>query len=167
MAALHDTDILSADIQNAYLNAPVKEKLYTIAGKEFGPKNEGRPVMIVRALHGLRSSGKAFCVYLAMHLREMGYQNSNADPDLWMKPNTKLNGVEYYHYVKCYVDDVAATMEEPKDFVDELTKRFTLKEGSVQEPTLYLGANVIKWYIAESDDPGKPRWAMASTKYTR
>ena len=26
MAALHDTDVLSADIQNAYLNAPVKEK---------------------------------------------------------------------------------------------------------------------------------------------
>ena len=167
MAALHDTDILSADIQNAYLNAPVKEKLYTIAGKEFGPKNQGRPVMIVRALYGLRSSGKAFRDHLAMHLREMGYQNSKADPDLWMKPDTKSSGVEYYHYVICYVDDVAATMENPKDFMDELAQRFTLKEGSVQEPTLYLGADVIKWYIAESEDPGKPRWAMASTKYTR
>jgi hypothetical protein len=51
LAALHDTDILSANIQNAYLNAPVKEKLYMIAGREFGPWNEGCSVMIVRALY--------------------------------------------------------------------------------------------------------------------
>ena len=96
LAALHDTDILSADIQSECLSecAGVKEKLYAIAGKEFGLKNEGRPVMIVRALYGLRSSGKAFRHYFAMHLQEMGYQNSKADPDLWMKPDTKSNGVE-------------------------------------------------------------------------
>jgi hypothetical protein len=149
------------------LNAPVKEKIYTIAGKEFGPKYEGQPVLIVRALYGLRSSGKAFRDHLAMNLREMGYVSSKADPDLWMKADTKSNGVEYYKYVICYVDDVAATMEHPKDFMDELASRFTLKEGSVEEPTLYLGADVIKWYIANSDDPGKVRWALASTKYTR
>ncbi|KAI2501495.1 Reverse transcriptase (RNA-dependent DNA polymerase) [Fragilaria crotonensis] len=167
MAALHDTDILSADIQNAYLNAPVKEKLYTIAGKEFGPKNEGRPVIIVRALYGLRSSGKSFRDFLANNLREMGYASTKADPDLWMKPDCKTDGTEYYHYVICYVDDVAVTMEEPERFMDELGRRFTLKEGSVQEPTLYLGADVLKWYIAESDEPGKVRWALASTKYTK
>ena len=146
-AALNDNDILSADIQNAYLNAPVKEKLYTIAGKEFGPAKGGRPVLIVRALHGLRSSGKSFRDYLAGHLWEMGYTSSEADPDLWMKPNIKVDGTEYYHYVICYVDDVAVTMKEPKVFMDELAKRFTLKEGSVEEPTLYLGADVIKWHM--------------------
>jgi hypothetical protein len=167
MAALHDTDVLSADIQNAYLNAPVKEKLYTIAGKEFGPKNEGRPVMIVRALYGLKSSGKSFRDFLANNLREMGYVSTKADPDLWMMPDVKADGTEYYRYVICYVDDVAVTMENPQRFMDELSQRFTLKEGSVQEPTLYLGADVMKWYIAESDEPGKVRWALASTKYTR
>jgi hypothetical protein len=167
LAALQGTDILSADIQNAYLNAPVKENIYTIAGKEFGPKFEGRPVLIVRALYGLRSSGKAFRDYLANNLREMGYSCSKADPDLWMKADVKMDGTEYYHYVICYADDVAATMEEPQAFMNELSTRFTLKEGSVEEPTLYLGADVIKWYIAESEDPGKVRWALASTKYTR
>jgi hypothetical protein len=136
MAALHDTDVLSADIQNAYLNAPVREKLYTIAGKEFGPKNAGRPVMIVRALYGLRSSGKSFRDFLATNLREMGYESTKTDPDLWMMPDTKADGTEYYRYVICYVDDVAVTMESPQEFMDELALRFTLKEGSVQEPTL-------------------------------
>ena len=167
LAALNDTEILSADIQNAYLNAPVREKLYTIAGKEFGPKFEGRPVLIVRALYGLRSSGKAFRDYLATNLREMGYVSSKADPDLWMRPDTKTDGTEYYNYVICYVDDVAVTMEDPKEFMDALSKRFTLKVGSVQEPELYLGADVKKWYIADSDNPGKVRWPLASTKCTK
>ena len=51
--------------------------------------------------------------------------------------------------------------------MDELGRRFTLKDGSVKEPELYLGADVKKWYIAESEEPGKVRWAISSTKYRR
>jgi hypothetical protein len=83
-----------------------------------------------------------------------------------MKPDTKSDGTEYYGYAICYVDDVAVTMENPKEFMDGLSKRFALKEGSVQEPELYLGADVKKWYIADSEEPGKVRWAFA-TKYTK
>jgi hypothetical protein len=52
IAALNDFEMLSPDVQNAYLNAPTKEKIYTIAGPEFGQGKEGQPVMIVRALYG-------------------------------------------------------------------------------------------------------------------
>ena len=97
LAALNDLNVvLSADIQNAYLNARVRERLYTIAGKEFGLANEGRPVLIVLALYGLRSSGKTFREFLAGNLREMGYTSSKADPDLWMMPDVKSSGEEYY-----------------------------------------------------------------------
>ena len=84
-----------------------------------------------------------------------------------MMPDVKSSGEEFHRYVICYVDDVAVAMENPRDFMDELGKRFTLKSGSVKEPDLYLGADVAKWYIAESDDPGNARWAMLSTKYSR
>ncbi len=36
IAALNDLDILSADIGNAYLNAPTREKVHTTCGIEFG-----------------------------------------------------------------------------------------------------------------------------------
>ena len=36
LAALNDLDVLSTDVQNAYLNAPMKEKVYMMAGPEFG-----------------------------------------------------------------------------------------------------------------------------------
>ncbi len=42
IAALNDLDVLACDIQNAYLNAPTKEKVWTTAGKEFGSRVQGR-----------------------------------------------------------------------------------------------------------------------------
>ena len=65
------------------------------------------------------------------------------------------------------MDDVAVAMENPKEFMDELGRRFTLKDRSVKEPDMYLGADVKKWYIAGSEEPGKVRWTMSSTKYTK
>jgi hypothetical protein len=51
IAALNDLEILSVDISRAFLNAPCGEKVYTIAGKEFGPDKEGQLVLIqVRTL---------------------------------------------------------------------------------------------------------------------
>ena len=47
--------------------------------------------------------------------------------------------------------------------MDSLGKRFTLKAGSVKEPDTYLGANVKKFRMPESDDPDKVRWAFEST----
>ena len=51
--------------------------------------------------------------------------------------------------------------------MDSLSNTFVLKEGTVKEPDLYLGAEVKKWYIEGSDDPAKPRWAMSSQNYTK
>jgi hypothetical protein len=66
IAALNDLEI---HVQSAYLNAPTKERIYTIAGPEFGQGKEGRPVMIVRALYGLQSSGARWHDHLAATLR--------------------------------------------------------------------------------------------------
>ncbi|KAI2492420.1 Reverse transcriptase (RNA-dependent DNA polymerase) [Fragilaria crotonensis] len=49
--------------------------------------------------------------------------------------------------------------------MDALGKRFTLKPGSIKEPDTYLGANVKKFRIPNSDDPDKVRWAFESSSY--
>jgi hypothetical protein len=60
LAALNDVDIMATDIEIAYLKAMPREKVYTTAGPQFGAEFEGRPVLIVRALYGLKSSGAAW-----------------------------------------------------------------------------------------------------------
>ena len=146
---------MSADIQNAYLTAPPLEHHWTRAGPEFGPEFEGRPCKIVRALYGMRSSGKAFHDYLSMHLRQLGFKSSRADPDVWMRPGVKSNGDTHWQYVITYVDDLCVAMENPSDFMHLLGKRLTLKPGSVHEPDIYLGANIGKYYIEGSGEPEK------------
>ena len=92
IAALYDLNILSADVQNAYLNAPTKERVYTIAGLEFGSENVGKRVLIVRALYGLRSSGACWRDHMASTLRGMDFVGSKADPNVWIRPAVKING---------------------------------------------------------------------------
>ena len=107
VAALNDLEIQSADIENAYLTAPCRERVWTRAGVEFGD-DMGKAFMIVKALYGLRSSGAAFRAFLAERLDEMGFKSSIADPDVWLRPETKADGEEYYKYILVYVDDLLA-----------------------------------------------------------
>jgi hypothetical protein len=86
IAALNDLETLSADVQNAYLNAPTKERIYMTAGPEYGQGKEGRLVMIVRGLYGLRSSGARWHDHLAATLWEAGFKACKADADVWMRP---------------------------------------------------------------------------------
>ena len=62
VAALNDLDVLSADIQNAYLTAPIKEKYYIVASEAMGFAESmwGRPARIVRAMYGLPVAGASF-----------------------------------------------------------------------------------------------------------
>ena len=167
VAALNDLEVLSADVSGAYLSATAAEKVYTTAGSEFGPDKAGRPVLITRALYGLRSSGKAWRDHMASTLRDFGYKSCRADPDVWMRAKTKPDGFQYWSYILVYTDDLLIVDHEPKVAMDYLASRYTLKPGSVKEPDSYLGAQVSKFYIDGADDPLKPRWAMSSEKYVK
>ena len=56
LAALNNLDVLACDIQNAYINAATKEKIWFRGGDELG-SNKGKVIIIVCALYGLKSSG--------------------------------------------------------------------------------------------------------------
>lgn len=160
LASLNDLDILACDVGNAYLNASCREKLWTIAGKEFG-SDEGKVMIISRALYGLKSSGAAWRAMLAETLKKMGYKSSEADPDVWMKRATKANGREYYKYMLVYVDDILHLAENPKDDMDVLGRDYKLKEGSVGRPERYLGANIERVQL----NCGGEYWAMHCSDY--
>jgi Reverse transcriptase (RNA-dependent DNA polymerase) len=165
VAVLNNLDILACDIQGAYLNADTKELIYTVAGLEHGAHREGQKAIIKGALYGLNSSGARWRDHLANTLRNFGYTSCKADPDIWMKPKSKPNGDKYWEYVLVYVDDILCISHEPKKFMEMLQAKYTLKKGSVGEPTAYLGAEVCKHYIESSEDLTKVRWALSSDKY--
>jgi hypothetical protein len=106
LAALNDLQVKVGDVLNVYITAPVKEKVWTVLGPEFG-QDAGNSAIISRALYGLKSAGAAFCDHLASFMCQMGYTSCKADPDLWLKAETRPDdNVQYYAYILCYVDDI-------------------------------------------------------------
>ena len=163
LAALNDLGIWACDIGNAYLNAPCREKIWTVAGTEFG-SDKGKVMIIVRALYGLKSSGAAWRAMLAESLSDLGYKQSRADMDVWLKPETNpVNGEEYYAYILVYVDDLLHIHHEPKKFMDALQKVYRLKDDSLGPPSRYLGANVEKVQLED----GSTAWSTTSEEYCR
>lgn len=156
LATLNDIDILAADVGNAYLK--------TTAGPEFGPELQGRFIIVVRALYGLKSSGAAWRVHLANTLHIMGFMSSLADPDVWFRAAVKPDGFQYYEYVLAYVDDILALSHNPQKILSTLSNFYRLKDG-YEKPTHYLGAQVKEWRFP--DDASRPKWALSSEQYIK
>lgn len=123
LAELNKLDVWGADIGNAYLEAKTKEKVYIVAGPEFGER-EGHILVIHKALYGLRTSGKRWRERFSDDLMQLGFYRSKADPDVWMRHNKKL---DIYEYIATYVDDLLLAMEDPASIIALLKSKFKYK----------------------------------------
>ena len=122
LAELNKMELWCTDIGNAYLEAKTLEKIYIVAGNEFGPL-EGHTLVIQRALYGLCSSGARWWEQLSDVLIEMGFTPSRAESDIWMR---ECNG-DHYEYIARYVDDLAIASRDPKAITDELEGKYSFK----------------------------------------
>jgi hypothetical protein len=59
IVSLNDLKVKVGDVLNAYITAPVKEKVWTVLGPEFG-HDASRSAIILHALYGLKSAGAVF-----------------------------------------------------------------------------------------------------------
>ena len=155
VTALNGLDVLAADIQNAYLNAPTEERVWF---------KDGPPILIVRALYGLKSSGQAWRLHFAQTLEKLGFKSSFADPDVWYKPSVKATGEEYYTYILVYVDDLLCIDKNPKKYMDMIEQDFKIKEGSVGPPRVYLGADC---QLNPSRTDSVDCWGMSAEQYCK
>ena len=168
LAALNDLDSLMADIGNAYLNAPCSEWIHVKCGPElFGPENEGKTAVVVRALYGLKTSGNSWHHHFSACVREdLGYEPTMADPDVYWKAETKPSGSTYYSYFVVYVDDVLCIHHNPKPIMDKLNSLFQLKDG-VELPSLYLSTDLKQRNYTSDNGTSAKCWAMGSSSYLK
>ena len=115
-AALNRVQVMACDIQNAYLTANCCEKIWTYTGPEFGSER-GQPMILRRALYGLKSSGAAFRAHLAETLHDISFKPIKPDPDVWINPGVKPDITEYYEYIMCYVDDILSVSHDTKSIL--------------------------------------------------
>ena len=161
MAALNDLNVKVGDVLNAYITAPITEKVWTVLGPEFGT-DAGKRAIIVRALYGLKSAGAAFRAHLASFMRQMGYTSCKADPDLWYKAETRpADNFRYYAYILCYVDDILCVHHDPMSVLNLINGYMPLKPSSVGDPDIYLGAKLKLTRL----NNGVWAWGLSPSKY--
>ena len=136
------------------------EKVWTTLGPKFS-KDAGKIAVIIRALYGLKSAGAAFRSHLTKCMESLRYQSCKADPDLWLKPEIRPeDGVKYYSYLLCYVDDILCIHHNADAMLDWLHKSFPLKLGYC-EPEIYLDVKLCKTRLHKCIWV----WAMSPVKY--
>ena len=137
LASLNGLKVCAADVGTAFLYGLTKEKVYVIAGAEFGPELKGKKLILHKGCYGLRSSAARFHEHLAHKIRELGFTPTKVDADLYMRKHKD----GYYEYIATYVDDLLIMSKEPMALIAEFKKTYVLK--GVGEPEYYLGGNVI------------------------
>ena len=138
LAELNGLETWATDIASAYLEAYTDEKVYIIAGPEFGDL-EGHTVIIEKALYGLRTSGARYHDRFADTLRDMGFTQCKNEPDLWMR-----DAGTHYEFICVYVDDLMAIMKDPARFFETLRKKYRYKLKGVEEPSYHLGGDFFR-----------------------
>jgi len=146
-------EALCGDIGNAYVTAYTKEKVFCIAGPEFGTR-QGMTVVIKKALYGLASSGARFHDHLADTFRQMGFTMTRFDRDVWIRPAADGKS---YEYICTHVDDFCIFSRTPQLVMDQITAVYTVK--SQGPPEYYLGNDFKR--------DKKHRWCIGSVKYVK
>ena len=143
IAELNDMECWATDIGNAYLESVTKEKVYIIAGPEFGDR-EGHTLIIRKALYGLKSSGLRWHERFADVLRSMGFFPSKAENDIWMRDKG-----DHYEYIGVYVDDLIICTKEPRAIIEALQIEHKFKLKGTGPVEFHLGCDF------ERDDDGQ------------
>jgi hypothetical protein len=138
LAELNGLESWATDIGNAYLEAETSEKVFVIAGPEFGDL-EGHTLVIFKALYGLRTSGVRWSERLSLCLRDMGFFSCFADPCIWMR---RIN--DLYEYVAVYVDDLAIASKEPASIIQKLTEDYKFKLKGTGPIEYHLGCDFFR-----------------------
>ena len=138
LAELNQLETWATDIGNAYLEARTLEKVYIVAGPEFRDR-EGHTMIIYKALYGLRTSGLRWHERFADCLRDMGFEPSKAEPDIWMRRNGDV-----YEYIAVYVDDLAIAAKDPKAITDVLKGKYKFKLKGTGPISFHLGMDFFR-----------------------
>jgi len=169
LAALNMLNILVCDIGNAYLSAPNREKVHVKVGPElFGPENTGKYAVIGRALYGLKTAAASWRLHFQdMILNVLGYKPVFSDNDVYIKERTRKDGSKYYSCLIIYVDDVLCIDKNPKVIIDHIATVYRVKDGSVEEPSKYLGMNIKKWNYTAMNGESMTAYALGSSTYIK
>ncbi|GMK58857.1 hypothetical protein CspeluHIS016_0602990 [Cutaneotrichosporon spelunceum] len=128
IAAHSSLHLHQADVEAAYLNAPLEEEIYIAFPQGYTPKDKTRNCLrLHRALYGLKQSGRAWWLELSRALEKLGYKRLHADWGLYIR--TTKDGSRIILFI--YVDDILVICDHistAKSILEELGRLWTITD---------------------------------------
>ena len=81
---MNGVDVMSCNLENAYLNAMCCEKIWFEGGTKCG-EYKGKVLIVVRALYGLKYAGSSWRAALAQVLNYLDFVSMLADLEVWIQ----------------------------------------------------------------------------------
>ena len=134
VAQLFGLQVVTADVSHAYVNAYTQEKVYSIAGPEFG-ENAGKPFIVEKALYGLRTSGVPWHDHASDTLRILEFKRCKAGNDIWMRDMG-----DHYEFITIFVNDLIIFSKNPGALIESIEAVYQLK--GVGKPDYYNGGDI-------------------------
>ena len=126
IAALNGVEIMSCDLENAYINAMCCNNIWFEGGTECG-EDKVKLLIVVRALYGLKSAGSSWHASLAQVLKDLDFVSMLADLDVWIREAVRGDGFKYYEMLFVYVDYILAVLHKSIYFIKEIAAFYRAK----------------------------------------
>lgn len=143
IASLNSLHVSACDMGNAYLNATSREKLWTVAGPEFG--SDKGSMLIADSREGtLRFEifGSGLEIYFSSDYGDTGVPADPGGPRCLDKTSIKRRRwLSVLQMMLIYVDDILHIAEDPEEDMKKLGQVYRLKDG-VGTSDRYLGGNI-------------------------
>ena len=122
--AIRDLELELMDVETAYLNAPLKERVYMKQPQGFhqGPNNA--VWLLKKALYGLRQSGREWHLHVDQFIRSLGFARCAADQCVYLRTSRSGRPI----FILLYVDDIpSAFASEDRAEWEEIKRAFADK----------------------------------------
>jgi hypothetical protein len=114
------------DVNSAYLNAPLKERVYMAQPEGYAQRDRGVPLvwLLKKSLYGLRQSGRQWAEHLTAFLLFLGFTRCKSDPGVYVRKSASGKPI----LIAVYVDDIPSAFdEEDREEWEEIKRQFAVK----------------------------------------
>ena len=157
LAVMNDLDILMTDISCAFLQSKCKEKIYTIAGREWG-EEEGKILILLKSVYGLKSCGSAWFEEFATALISLGFVPSRSGPCVFIR-----RFQDSYEYIVVWVDDLLVFSKRAKEVIKSINDLYNTKGN--EPPTYFLGGDILRVKLPNNGKETKYTYALSAKTF--
>ena len=102
-------------------------------------------MIFLKALYGLKSSGKRWAEVIHSILKDMKFTPSKADPCICLR---KAPNLRCYEYIAVYVDDLCIETESPSAIINIFKTKYNFMVKGDGKLSYHLGADYFEILIA-------------------